>query len=161
MALYWFDRTQRYILWVSLTGSRSLISELYEFLVAASVHYSSHLECLLYGRWGKVPPVFHILFFLRLNRKKVPRVFKRFWFSTCSTPIALVPPASCRLNQARELRWWVEVNRLDVHDRSSRQRLGGLSFHYRFLLAAARLAWVADSSWLLSLCMDAAWILHI
>ncbi len=74
MALYWFDRTQRYILWISLTllprTSRRYL-RINEFLAAASVQYSSHLEFFLYSL-GQSLPIFAILFFFSVNRKPVP-----------------------------------------------------------------------------------------
>ena len=109
MALYWFDRTQRYILWVSLTWLSLADLRINEFLVSASVHYSSHLEFLLYAV-GQSAPVFHILFFFALNRKKVPRVFQAILVLNLFYPIALVLAAFLPLNQGAELRWWVEVN---------------------------------------------------
>ena len=48
MALYWFDRTQHDILWISLTWLDLADLRINEFMASASVHYSSQLGFLLY-----------------------------------------------------------------------------------------------------------------
>ncbi len=53
--LYWFDRTQRYVLWVSLTWLSLADLRINEFLLAASVHYPSFAEFFLYSLGQGVP----------------------------------------------------------------------------------------------------------
>jgi hypothetical protein len=108
MALFWFDRTQRYILWISLTWLDLADLRINEFLVTASVHYSSHLEFLLYAL-GQSLPIFAILFFFAVNRKPVPTFFRialgiNFFYPTGLLVAALLP-----LRASVAVRWFVEV----------------------------------------------------
>jgi hypothetical protein len=108
MALYWFDRTQRYILWISLTWLDLADLRINEFLVSASVNYSSHLEFLLYAL-GQSLPIFVILFFFAVNRKPVPIFFRlvlgiNFFYPTVLFVAALLP-----LRAGVALRWFIEV----------------------------------------------------
>ena len=108
MALYWFDRTQRYILWISLTWLDLADLRINEFLVSASVNYSSHLEFLLYAL-GQSLPIFVILFFFAVNRKPVPIFFRlvlgiNFFYPTVLFVAALLP-----LRAGGALRWFIEV----------------------------------------------------
>ena len=108
MALFWFDRTQRYILWISLTWLDLADLRINEFLVTASVHYSSHLEFLLYAL-GQSLPIFAILFFFAVNRKPVPAFFRialgvNFFYPTGLLVAALLP-----IRASVALRWFVEV----------------------------------------------------
>jgi Stage II sporulation protein E (SpoIIE) len=109
LALFWFDRSQRYILWVSLTWLALANLRINEFLLASSVHYSSHLEFFLYSI-GQSVPVFYILFFFALNRKKVPLVFQVFLVFVLFYPVALVLAVFLPLPQSMAVRWWAEVN---------------------------------------------------
>ena len=109
LALYWFDRSQRYILWVSLTWLSLADLRINEFLIASSVHYSSGVEFFLYAV-GQVVPVVYILFYFALNQKPVPRFFKiaiavnlYFW-------LALIVAAFLPLRASMALRWATEVN---------------------------------------------------
>ncbi len=108
MALYWFDRSQRYILWISLSWLDLADLRINEFLVAASVNYSSHLEFLLYGL-GQSLPIFVVLFFFAVNRKPVPLFFRvvlgiNFFYPTVLFVAALLP-----LRASVALRWFIEV----------------------------------------------------
>ena len=107
MALFWFDRTQRYILWISLTWLDLANLRINEFLVSASVNYSSHLEFLLYAL-GQSLPIFVILFFFAVNRKPVPIFFRlvlgiNFFYPTVLFVAALLP-----LRSSVALRWFIE-----------------------------------------------------
>ncbi|MGP8253169.1 MAG: PP2C family protein-serine/threonine phosphatase [Terracidiphilus sp.] len=107
-ALYWFDRTQRFLLWISLTWLSLADLRINEFLVAASVHYPSRLEYFLYAI-GQILPVFIILFFFALNRRRVPVFYWivlgiNFYFWA-----ALVVAAFLPLRQSMILRWDTEV----------------------------------------------------
>jgi hypothetical protein len=108
MALFWFDRTQRYILWISLTWLDLADLRINEFLVSASVNYSSHLEFLLYAL-GQSLPILVILFFFAVNRKPVPIFFRvvlgiNFFYPTVLFVAALLP-----LRASLALRWFIEV----------------------------------------------------
>ena len=109
LALYWFDRTQRYVLWIGLTWLALADLRINEFLLASSVHYPSFVEFFLYAI-GQVVPVVYVLFFFALNQKPVPRFFKLvnginlyFW-------VALVVAAMLPLRASMALRWATELN---------------------------------------------------
>jgi hypothetical protein len=108
MALFWFDRTQRYILWISLVWLGLADLRINEFLAAASVHYSSHLEFLLYSI-GQSLPIFVILFFFAVNRKPVPIFFRVVIGINVFYPVALFVAALLPLRASVALRWFVEV----------------------------------------------------
>ena len=108
MALYWFDRTQRYILWISLVWLGLADLRINEFLAAASVHYSSHLEFLLYSI-GQSLPIFVILFFFAVNRKPVPIFFRVVIGINVFYPAALFVAALLPLRASVAFRWFVEV----------------------------------------------------
>jgi hypothetical protein len=108
MALYWFDRSQRYILWISLTWLFLADLRINEFLVASSVHYSSHLEYLLYAL-GQNLPVVIILFFFAVNRKPVPLFFRVILGLNLVFAILLFIAAFLPLQASVALRWFTEV----------------------------------------------------
>ena len=109
LALYWFDRTQRYVLWISLAWLSLADLRINEFLVASSVHYSSQLEYFLYAI-GQNIPVFAILFFFALNRKSVPR----FYYFVAGVAflywVALLAAAFLPVQERMPLSWAIEVN---------------------------------------------------
>ena len=109
LMLYWFDRTQRYVLWVSLTWLSLADLRVNEFLVSASVHYPSFLEFFLYSV-GQAVPVFVILFYFALNQRPVPLVFKILAGINFYYWLALVVAAFLPLRASMALRWATEVN---------------------------------------------------
>ena len=109
LALFWFDRTQRYLLWVSLTWLALADLRLNEFLVSASVHYSSRLEFFLYVI-GQNVPVFAILFFFALNQRPLPRIYRFFLALNLLEPILLMTAFILPLHPGMDLRWWAEIN---------------------------------------------------
>ena len=109
MALYWFDRTQRYVLWVSLTWLLLADLRMNEFLLASSVHYSSHLEYFLYAI-GQSVPVFYVLFFFALNKKKLPLFYRFLVVLNLCYPLPLLIGVFLPLHQRMALRWTVEVS---------------------------------------------------
>jgi hypothetical protein len=108
MALFWFDRSQRYILWISLTWLDLADLRINEFLFSASVHYSSHLEYLLYSL-GQCLPIFIILFFFAVNQKPVPIYFRLLLCVNFFYPVGLVLSALLPLRSSIALRWFIEV----------------------------------------------------
>jgi Stage II sporulation protein E (SpoIIE) len=109
LMLYWFDRTQRYVLWVSLTWLSLADLRVNELLLSASVHYPSFAEFLLYSL-GQGVPVFAILFYFALNQRPVPRVFKILVGINLYFWLALVVAAFLPLRASMALRWATEVN---------------------------------------------------
>jgi Stage II sporulation protein E (SpoIIE) len=108
MALYWFDRTQRYILWISLTWLDLATLRINEFMAAASVNYSSHLEFLLYVL-GQNLPIFVILFFFAVNRKPMPIFFRIAVVINFLFEFGLLVAAVLPLRASVALRWFIEV----------------------------------------------------
>jgi hypothetical protein len=108
MALFWFDRTQLYILWISLTWLDLADLRINEFMAAASVNYSSHLGFLLYTL-GQNLPIFVILFFFAVNRKPVPMFFRFAVGINLFFEVGLLVAAVLPLRASVALRWFVEV----------------------------------------------------
>jgi phosphoserine phosphatase RsbU/P len=109
LALYWFDRTQRYVLWISLTWLSLADLRINEFLVASSVHYPSFFEFFLYAI-GQVVPVVYVLFYFALNQKPVPRFFKFVIAVNLYDWLALTLAALLPLRASMTLRWSTEIN---------------------------------------------------
>jgi phosphoserine phosphatase RsbU/P len=108
LALFWFDRTQRFLLWVSLAWLSLADLRINEFLVASSVHYSSFLEFFLYAI-GQNVQVFIILFFFALNKRRIPLFFKITLVIDCYYFVALTVAAVLPLRLSMLLRYYTEV----------------------------------------------------
>ena len=111
LALYWFDRSQRYILWVSLAWLALADLRINELLVTASVHYPSRLEFFLYAI-GQAVPVFVILFFFALNQRPLPRFYRAMVVCNGFFPVALVVAVFLPVHASMALRWNVEISTL-------------------------------------------------
>jgi hypothetical protein len=109
LALYWFDRTQHFLLWISLTWLSLADLRINEFLIASSVPYSSFLEFFLYAV-GQNVQVFIILFFFALNRRRVPVVFRIALVINCYYWAALTLAAFLPLRLSVLLRFDTEVS---------------------------------------------------
>ena len=107
MALYWFDRTQRYILWISLTWLCLADLRINEFLVSASIHYSSHLEFLLYSL-GNACPSSSSCFSSRSIANPFRSSFASF-LESIFLPGALLVAGFLPLHAGVALRWHIEV----------------------------------------------------
>ncbi len=108
-ALYWFDRTQQYLFWISLTWLSSAVLRLNELLLAASVHYPSRLEFFLYAL-GQGSFAFGIQFFFTLNQRPVPRFFRVIQAIDLCAPIALMTAVFLPIDWSAYLRWIVEIS---------------------------------------------------
>jgi phosphoserine phosphatase RsbU/P len=109
-ALYWFDRTHRYLLWISLTWLTLAILRINELLVAASVHYPARLEFLLYAI-GQSTLIFLVLFFFTLNKRPLPLAYQVIVGVNLAWTLALVAAAMLPLNASMALRWQIEISR--------------------------------------------------
>jgi len=109
LALYWFDRTQRFLLWISLTWLSLADLRINEFLIASSVHYSSFLEFFLYAI-GQNVQVFTILFFFVLNRRRVPVFFRIALVIDGYYGVALTVAALLPLRLSMLVRFYTEVS---------------------------------------------------
>lgn len=109
LALFWFDRSQRYVLWISLSWLALADLRINEFLVSASVHYPVRAEYFLYAI-GQFMPVFIILFFFSLNRRPLPRAFQLLLGINFAFALGLLAAAFLPLHLAMKVRWWIEIN---------------------------------------------------
>jgi Stage II sporulation protein E (SpoIIE) len=109
LALYWFDRTQRYLLWIGLTWLSLADLRINEFMVAASVHYSSRVEFFLYAI-GQNVEVFVILFFFALNKRRVPIFYRICVVINFYYWAALVVAAFLPVRMSVMLRFYTEIN---------------------------------------------------
>jgi hypothetical protein len=132
MALYWFDRTQRYILWISLTWLDLATLRINEFMAAASVNYSSHLEFLLYSL-GQNLPIFVILFFFAVNRKPVPIFFRIAVGINFLFEVGLLVAAVLPLRASVALRWFVEVQPTMTTVEIAANLVGAIAAPFAFL----------------------------
>ena len=112
-ALYQFDRTQRYLLWISLVWLSLAVLRCNELLAAASVPYSSHLEFFLY--WiGQAEAIFFAEFYFALNQRRVPIVY-RILQSICLVQVLGLAIASVLpVDLSVRLRATVELNHVAV-----------------------------------------------
>jgi hypothetical protein len=108
LALYWFDRSQSFLLWISLTWLSLADLRINEFLGASSVHYSSFLEFFLYAI-GQPVQVFTILFFFALNKRRVPVLFRVALIIDGYYGVALIMAALLPLRLSMLLRFDTEV----------------------------------------------------
>jgi hypothetical protein len=109
LALYWFDRTQRYILWVSLVWLSLSDLRINEFLVRSSTHYPSRVQFFLYAI-GQTVPLFITLFYFAVNGRRLPKVYLAIQWMYAFFPAALVTAAFLPLRASMETRYWVEVS---------------------------------------------------
>ena len=109
LALFLFDRTQRVLLWASLTWLALALLRFDEFMLAASVHFPSRLEFLAYSI-GNAVQIFYILFFFALTSRRVHFFFRVLIainvVSTASMMVAAVLP----LHQSMAWRYWIDTS---------------------------------------------------
>ena len=109
LAIYLFDRSQHLLLWASLTWLCLVMIRFCEFLVTASVHFSSRLEYLFYAV-GNCEQIFYILFFFALAGKRVTPLFRAlFWFNLINSLLVIVP-VFLPLRQSVSWRYWIDVS---------------------------------------------------
>jgi hypothetical protein len=109
LALYWFDRAQSYVLWVSLFWLSLADLRINEFLVRSSVHYSSHMEYFLYAI-GQTVPLFAAFFYFAVNGRRLPKIYRAIVWTYAFFPVALVTVALLPLRQSMALRYGVEIS---------------------------------------------------
>lgn len=108
LALFWFDRTQRFVLWVSLIWLAVADLRMNEFLVAASIHYPARLEFFLYAL-GQAMPAFSILFFFALAQRPIPRIFKVFMAVPVLETLTLTVAVFLPVGWSMSVRWHAEI----------------------------------------------------
>jgi sigma-B regulation protein RsbU (phosphoserine phosphatase) len=109
ITLYFFDRSQRLLLWASLTWLGLAMIRFGEFLIAASVHFPSRLEYSLYAI-GNTEQIFYALFFFALAGRRVPTFFRALLAINAISTVSLIIPIFLPLRQSMAWRYWVDVS---------------------------------------------------
>ena len=107
LALYWFDRSQRFVLWVSLTWLSLADLRINEFLTAASVHYPARVQFFLYAI-GQCLAIFGVPFIFALNQRRVPLFFRAIIVLNVLYPLALTVAAILPLRLSMRLACFVD-----------------------------------------------------
>jgi hypothetical protein len=108
-SLFWFDRSQTYLLWAGLTWIFLADLRINEFLHTASIPYPSRLEAFLYCV-GQCVEFFAILLFFRLADKPVNKLYRVILAILFCAWILYLPVAFMPLRSAALLRWLVDVS---------------------------------------------------
>lgn len=109
LILYLFDRSQRVLLWASLTWLGLALIRFDEFLVIASVHLPSRIEYLLYAL-GNAEEVFYIAFFFALVGRRIHLLFRALMVINLLTSGALIVAALLPLHLSNVVSFWVDVS---------------------------------------------------
>ena len=108
-SLFWFDRSQTYLLWAGLTWISLAVLRINEFLHTASIPYPSRLEAFLYCV-GQCVEFCAILLFFRLADKPVSKLYRVIFAALFCAWIMLLPVAFLPLHTAAWLRWLVDAS---------------------------------------------------
>ena len=108
LSLFWFDRSQTYLLWAGLAWLCIADLRLNEFLHYASIPYPSGLEALLYSAQFSV--FFSIFLFFRLAGKPVNRFFRSIQVVLFASSVLFLPLPFLPLRLEMELRWLLDVS---------------------------------------------------
>jgi sigma-B regulation protein RsbU (phosphoserine phosphatase) len=108
-SIYLFDRSQRVLLWASLTWLGLASIRFAEFLVTSSVHFPSRLEYPLYA-FGNTEQIFYGLFFFALAGRRVSTLFRALLTVNVVNNILLFIPIFLPLRQSMALRYWVDIS---------------------------------------------------
>lgn len=108
-ALFWFDRTQSYLLWAGLCWLCVVELRVNEFLRAASIHYPSRTEAFLYciGQWVELCAV---LLFFRLANRPVNWLYRFVVGILACTGVAYFFLAALPLRHEMALRWVLDAS---------------------------------------------------
>jgi hypothetical protein len=108
LTLYLFDRSQRLLLWASLTWLSLASIRFSEFMVAASVHFPSRLEYFLYDV-GNTNQIFYVLFFFALVRRPVNAFFRALLAIEILNCVLLSLPVILPFYQSVAWRYWIDI----------------------------------------------------
>ncbi|MGC2619994.1 MAG: PP2C family protein-serine/threonine phosphatase, partial [Acidobacteriaceae bacterium] len=106
--LYCFDRTQTYLLWASFTWLGLALLRLDEFLLAASIHFPSRIEIVLYGI-GNLQAFFYANLFFSLAGRKLPRWFRFIVGFLLVEGLLIVLASFLPTRAALTLRYWTDI----------------------------------------------------
>jgi hypothetical protein len=107
LILYLFDRSQRVLLWASLTWLGLALIRFDEFLLTASVHLPSRMEYLLYSL-GNTEAVFYIAFFFALAGRRINTLFRVLMGINLVNTAALIVAALLPLRQSIAVSYWLD-----------------------------------------------------
>jgi hypothetical protein len=107
-ALYWFDRTQRYLLLIGLAWICLAVLRINEFLQTASIPYPSRLNFFLYGL-GQFGSIVNLEFFFNVNQRRVPWIYRVVQIINGVQAIALLVAVFLPLHWAMALRYQAEL----------------------------------------------------
>ena len=111
LALYFFDRSQRVLLWASLTWLCLALLRFRDLLVAGSVPFPSRLEYVLYGL-GNLEAVFYIPFFFALARRPMSLFFKALQVIIGVQGIGQIVASLLPLQASVTWRYWLDTSPL-------------------------------------------------
>ncbi len=111
LALYFFDRSQRVLLWASLTWLCVALIRFRDLLVAASIPFLSRLGYVLYSV-GNLEAIFYVLFFFALTRRPVNRFFKVIVVVLTVQGIGQVIASFLPLQPSMTWRYWLDTSPL-------------------------------------------------
>jgi hypothetical protein len=108
-SLFWFDRSQTYLLWAGLAWLAIAELRTNEFLRAASVPYPSRMEALLFGA-GQIVEFSATLLFFRLADRPVKKFYRVILWIMFLNGISYLPECALPLRYTMELRWLTDVS---------------------------------------------------
>jgi len=108
-SLFWFDRSQSYLLWAGLTWISLADLRFNEFLHTAAIPYPARLEAFLYCV-GQSVEFFGILLFFRIANKPINRLYRIVLAILALAWVLYFPVAFLPLRVAATLRWFVDVS---------------------------------------------------
>lgn len=109
ITLYLFDRSQRMLLWASITWMGLATIRFGEFLIAASVHFPFRLEYALYAT-GNTEQIFYCLFFFALAGRRVNTFFRALLAVNIINSGLLFIPIFLPMREAMAVRYWVDIS---------------------------------------------------
>ncbi|HEX4309823.1 MAG TPA: PP2C family protein-serine/threonine phosphatase [Acidobacteriaceae bacterium] len=107
-ALYWFDRSQRYLLIIGIVWLALADLRINEFLYTASIPYPSRLNFFLYAI-GQVGSILILQFFFTLNHRRVPWIYRAVQTINGLQAVALLIAVFLPLHWAMALRYHAEM----------------------------------------------------
>ena len=110
-SLFWFDRSQSYLLWAGLCWICLAELRVNEFLHFASVPYPSRVETFLYGA-GQFVELCGILLFFRLAERPVSKFYRLIALLQFTVGVLYIPVSVFPLRPAMMLRWLIDASPL-------------------------------------------------
>ena len=108
-SLFWFDRSQRYLLWAGLCWICLAELRVNEFLHFASIPYPSRVETFLYGS-GQFVEFCGILLFFRLADRPLTKFYRLIVSILFCAGVLYIPVSLIPLPSAVMLRWLIDAS---------------------------------------------------